>query len=524
MVLTAAQTTAFFESPNQMGIPYATMVQMQQEGIQAVSDLADFEKQSLQQLADNLRKPGGRIPHPNPNAALGATIPMRAFTYGAKSQKRLTVACDLVRFYQTVGRDLTAANIQWNQVMSNFEIQWKALKDRKDEGDPDVPKITKALPIIKWTEAFQDFLNRVIGARMIPLAYVIQIDPKVRGPAPTLAPNQPHSTEHGSVEGELIARASHTYALFRDDNSVVYYHLEEATRGTSYAASIKPFQRGKDGRGAWKALTSQYAGKDKWEAEIKCQEQLLHTRIWKGQSNFSLENFISQHRNAYVSMQASAEHVQYQLRNEHSRVGFLLEVIQCSDPGLQAAMASIKTDNGLEGMRNNFEATAAHLVPYDPVAKKRSGGQKRGSAQISSVMDPSPTTTKKPSIGKTGVHLRYYKTGEYRNLTNEQKEELKEWRANNPNTFKAGSKKAKKEVPKKSRSSMKKQVASLVEAALNKSVRFDDQVNDEEKYIMSMVQAAVTKTLNQKNDQQSQDKPKVSLKSILKQAKNNGSS
>ena len=152
----------------------------------------------------------------------------------------------------------------------------------------------------------------------------------------------------------------------------------------------------------------------------------------------------------------------------------LLEAIQCSDPGLQAAMASIKTDNGPEGMRNNFEATAAHLLPYDPVAKKRSNGQKRGSAQISSVMDPTPTTTKKPSIGKTGVHLRYYKTGEYRNLTNEQKEELKEWRANNPNTFKAGSKKAKKEAPKKSKSSMKKQVASLVEAALNKSVKFDD--------------------------------------------------
>ena len=359
---------------------------------------------------------------------------------------------------------------------------------------------------------------------MIPLAYVIRIDPQFPGIAPTLAPNQPHSTEHGSVESELIARVSHTYALFRDDNSVVYYHLEEATRGTFYAASIKPFQKVKDGRGAWKALTSQYAGKDKWEAEIKRQEQLLHTRIWKEQSNFSLENFISQHRNAYVSMQASAEHVQYQLPNEHSRVGFLLEAIQCSDPGLQAAMASIKTDNGPEGMRNNFEATAARLLPYDPVAKKRSSGQKRGSAQISSVMDPTPTTTKKPSSGKTGVHLCYYKTGEYRNLTNEQKEELKEWRANNPNTFTAGSKEVKKEAPKKSKFSMKKQVASLVEAALNKSVKFDDQVNDEEKYIMSMVQAAVTKTLNQKSDQQSKEKPQVTLKSILKHAKNNGSS
>ena len=71
---------------------------------------------------------------------------------------------------------------------------------------------------------------------------------------------------------------------------------------------------------------------------------------------------------------------------------------------------------------------------------------------------------------------------------------------------------------------MKKQVAFLVETALNKSVKFDDQVNDEEKYIMSMVQAAVTETLNQKNDQQSKEKPQVTLKSILKQAKNNGSS
>ena len=331
-----------------------------------------------------------------------------------------------------------------------------------------MPKITETLPIIKWTEAFQDFLNRVIGARMIPLAYVIRIDPQVPGIAPPLAANQPHSTEHGSVEGELMTWAAYTHALFRDDNSVVYYHLEEAIRGISYAASIKPFQRGKDGRGAWKALTSQYAGKDKWEAEIECQEQLLHTRIWKGQSNFSLENFISQHRNAYVSMQASAEHVQYQLPNEHSRVGFLLEAIQCSDPGLQAAMASIKTDNGLEGMRNNFEATAAHLLPYDPVAEKRSSGQKRGSAQISSVMDTSNATIKKPSIGKTGDNLHYYKTGEYRNLTREQKDELREWRVNNPNISKAGSKKAKKEMPKKPKPSMKKQVASLVEAALNK--------------------------------------------------------
>ena len=69
MVLTAAQTTAFFENPDQLGIPHETMVQIQQEGIQTVADLGEFEKQELQQLADNLRKPGGRIPDPNPSSS-----------------------------------------------------------------------------------------------------------------------------------------------------------------------------------------------------------------------------------------------------------------------------------------------------------------------------------------------------------------------------------------------------------------------------------------------------------------------
>ena len=85
-------------------------------------------------------------------------------------------------------------------------------------------------------------------------------------------------------------------------------------------------------------------------------------------------------------------------------------------------MASIKTDNGPEGMRNNFEATTGHLLPYDPVAKKRSSGYKRSSTQISSLMEVSDATTKKPSIGKTGVHIQYHKNSEYRTLTQERKD------------------------------------------------------------------------------------------------------
>ena len=149
----------FCAGNHQMGVPHATILQFQLKGISGVDDLADFDKDSLKQLVDNLHHPGGCIPDPNPVAVAGVTIPMPAFVFRAKLQARLSVACNLVRFYNTVGHDLTAANMHWTCVVKNFETQWKALKSHKDEDDPDVPKITQALPTIKWTEAFQDFVN-----------------------------------------------------------------------------------------------------------------------------------------------------------------------------------------------------------------------------------------------------------------------------------------------------------------------------------------------------------------------------
>ena len=83
----------------------------------------------------------------------------------------------------------------------------------------------------------------------------------------------------------------------------------------------------------------------------------------------SAQRFYSQQWNAYILMQQCSEHVEYQLPNEHTRVSCLLEGIQCPDPGLQAAMVSVRPF-GPDTMRNNFEAMAAHILPYDPVSKK----------------------------------------------------------------------------------------------------------------------------------------------------------
>ena len=100
---------------------------------------------------------------------------------------------------------------------------------------------------------------------MFPFAYVTRKDEDVPAVAPPLQAGHPHSEVHGAIEGEMIMWALHTHAMFRDDNAAVYYALEEATCSTSYAASIKSFQRMKNGRGALQALTNQYDGNDNGE-------------------------------------------------------------------------------------------------------------------------------------------------------------------------------------------------------------------------------------------------------------------
>ena len=515
MVFTVAQTTAFFV--DQMGIPEATRQELQHEGCVLIDDLANFTDDTWKQVAENFKKPRGMVPDPAVN---GGMMPAPPIVFGAMSMQRLKVASDLVKYYEEVGRAPTPASMAWNPVMKNFAIHWKALKDRKDKDPPDVPKITKALPVMKWTEAFQDYLTLRLGARTIPLSYVIRTTVDVPEDPPALMAGQPYSGEDGSVEDELVARASHAHALFKTDNMMVYSALEEATRGTTFSTSLKPFQRSKNGRGAWLAILHQYAGKDKHEAAIKMQEQVLYTRQWRGNSHFTLEQFVSLHRNAFVQMQASSAHVKFQLPNEYTRVGLLLTAIQTSDAALQAAMSAVRVD--AHGMRGDFERAVAHLLPHDPVALKKASSSKRDNSNISGADAGANIsgTEGKPSRGKTGVHLRYYKRDEYNDLTSEQKAELKEWRQANPD-----GKKSKKKGQGGKRYN-KKQIDSLVSKRMKTAVdKETEEVKAAEEFeatIMSCVQKALRTPPTPPATAASVETPNIqsSLRAIIGRAKN----
>ena len=276
---------------------------------------------------------------------------------------------------------------------------------------------------------------------------------------------------------------------------------------------------------------------------VEKMTNLLHTRKWKGQGNYSLERFCQHHRNAFVSMSACAEHVAFQLPNEHSRVGYLLDAIECNDPPLQAAMANVEEDIGdgtaaNPGKRNNFELAVAYILPKDPVAKKRESASKRGAAEISDVNANISGFGDKEGIGKSGVHLRWHSNDEYAKLTKEQRKELNQWRTDQRKSdpdFDSGSPKKRKgggaSSPKGKRE--KKVMAAAIEKKVEEKLAATLKAQEEERetdekiksYIMSIINSTPPKTSNTVASTKAESGNKsttgsVTLRSILKKVKN----
>ena len=137
---------------------------------------------------------------------------------------------------------------------------------------PKLPTLSKINTPLKWCESFKHYLYTTFGVRKIPLTYVIRKSESVtpesgNDPVATYDPikNNKAYGNSDSVLGDLIARASHSHPLYKTDNAITFRAMENATRGSIYATTIKYYARKKDGRGAWQALLTSHVGTDKSE-------------------------------------------------------------------------------------------------------------------------------------------------------------------------------------------------------------------------------------------------------------------
>ena len=165
MVLTALQTTAFFENASQMGLSNRTRTgSLQVEGIVDVADMAEWEDDDWDCWYENAKKPP-KIQDPAAGAAVGDLINQVPFPVPVKSLKRLKLTSRLIRYYNATDRPLTAGNVKWLNVGRNFEIQRKALDKKAKEDTPSPPKMTQKMKIPKWNDNFRTFLSNRFGSR-----------------------------------------------------------------------------------------------------------------------------------------------------------------------------------------------------------------------------------------------------------------------------------------------------------------------------------------------------------------------
>ena len=515
---TADELTHFWEHEDQMGFSDRTRQAIGLCKIEQPSDLLKFK--DLGEVFRYLRKPPKtvqQIPIDPADPAAGmrqVLVDTEPYQYSPLSRSRLEVALEGVHYYQMIGRPITPGNMDW-QVLELFQIEWEAIEElKKDKSDGTAPKLTKGMAVPKYLQALEVHLEGIMGIRKIPLSYVIRLDTTPQMPAPPLLQGSPYSEEHGSVMGEMVARASHQHPLFRHDDGKVFEIVDVGTRGSYVNAAVQPWRKARKGASAVKSIRDQFAGTATWESMVKDAEAAL-LKVWSGLNNVTLQAHCQRQRAAHLAMSEAKAYIPVDLVNPRQKVTYLLDSIQTKDANVLSVVAAIKQDE--QNRRVDFEAAVASLVVECPVTKKNRA-KARGTlanAQVSGVDastgDGRKQTGSKPSdlgkgFGKTGVPLRYHKNNEFKKLSDEQKAELREWRAANKAKGNDGSA---KRGPAKSQKKQTKKLKGIVASAIKES---------EERVLESLCSAVNTEDASDASSDESENEAAASKKSAKKDA------
>ena len=393
--------------------PAARRVAIQEEGLNVLSDLLEFDKDGIKSLCSSVRKPGGQVPDPN---NLGRLMNNPGFNIPAICEKRLQLACYGARTYDLIGRDLSQDALSRFR-LKLFEQHSKLIEEHEDP--VKLPSVDKNFGIVRAMDLLPSHLRDRLGVVKVPLSYVIRSNLRPAN-LEGLSPNKATGPSYDTIMEELIECIPLEGEHYTEDNAKVFQIIQDMVTGTSFEASIKAHQRRRDGRAAYLALCQHNLGSSKWDKIVEDAETYMMKREWNGKNyRFTLRNHISKHREAFNEMVCAAQFIPYEVLNEHTRVGRLLKSLQSKDPSIVSAITHIQ--GNLE-QRDNFEMAADFLLLTAPKFKDMTEGGHR----ISSIR--SKSDKRKANTGKSGVEFRYYAKNEHRKLSKDQKKELSEWR------------------------------------------------------------------------------------------------
>ena len=125
----AASFRTWLKSSNNMKLNSdAAVTRITYEGITNYDSLQDFDKSSIESLPKTCINTIPAIPED-----LAAGIAAEPEVVGANistiSVRRLIVASNAANYYKSIGRTMTAANMHYGNILSNFKVEWESYQD-----------------------------------------------------------------------------------------------------------------------------------------------------------------------------------------------------------------------------------------------------------------------------------------------------------------------------------------------------------------------------------------------------------
>ena len=221
-----------------------------------------------------------------------------------------------------------------------------------------------------------------------------------------------------SLEEKRIACTPHKGRGFTVDNTRVWVILQPLLINGGGYSYVRPYEKKKDGRKAWKALLKHYMGDGPIGTEKSQAYDSINNARYTGESSrFTFEDFVSNLQNAFFTLAEYGEPVA-----EGKKVKDFVDKIQVTNQAVTSALAHVQADPAmLEDFarasdyvakivqRNKTALTRRNVKSFDTKKKGKKGKDKKGQ--------------KKPK-----VELRSYSKKEWQSLSAEDQDKVRKLR------------------------------------------------------------------------------------------------
>ena len=161
----------------------------------------------------------------------------------------------------------------------------------------------------------------------------------------------------------------------------------------------------------------QHGVRPKWESAHDWVSKDVKTELNSG-NGVTLTIHIAAYRLHLVDLKRCCKRTGRSPLTVREQVLWMVNSITTTDPSLNAHIAQINGD--LTGIRMNFEAAATHLMLTDPVERTSVKSKRRR------ILNPSISLL--AGRGESGVDFRWHNQNEFKELTQDKKDELSAWR------------------------------------------------------------------------------------------------